>query len=193
LRYLQEALLDENPEMYENGIRIMGYLIDNQKIGAADKLQPYSSLAAIKSLSNIRKNEQIDGFSSRHYGSLVVLDFLVELGLGWTQKMVRTAEKYATISILIQYVKNQEKKLWQKRKSLRILKNMFENIESDLLPEVAIDAIDIFLQNIDDSDPFININATEALSLLSSSPRAQVKLIVISFLLETKPQSLKAS
>jgi len=60
------------------------------------------------------------------------------LGLGWTQKMVRTAEKYATISILIQYVKNQEKKLWQKRKSLRILKNMFENIESDLLPEVYI-------------------------------------------------------
>jgi len=32
LKYLQEALTDENPDMYENGIRILGNLIDNQKV-----------------------------------------------------------------------------------------------------------------------------------------------------------------
>jgi len=52
------------------------------------------------------------------------------------KKIIQIAEKYETFSVLILYLKNLDNKLWQKRKSLRILKNMLETTEPELIPEV---------------------------------------------------------
>ena len=141
LKYIHDSLADEDSDIYENATQVFSYMVDNQKIAAPnEKLQPYSSLAALKSLCSQRRGEAEEFVISRHYASLNVLDYLIDNGLVWDKKMVQLAEKYGTINTLISYLGNSNRqKLWQKRKSLKILKNLLESVQFELIPEVLID------------------------------------------------------
>jgi len=176
LKYLHDSLCDEDPDIYEGATQVFSYMVDNQKIiSPNEKLQPYSSLAALKSLCSQRRGEAEEFVLSRHYASLNVLDYLIDNGLAWDKKMVQLAEKYGTINTLISYLGNTNRqKLWQKRKALKILKNLLESVQYELIPEVIVErGLNLFLENIEDTDPFILRNATDALSIISNMPRAQ--------------------
>jgi len=137
LKYLHDSLMDEDSDIYESAIQVFSHMVDNQKVSAGEKLQPYSSLSALKSLCSQRRGETEEFVTSRHYASLNVLDFLIDNGLGWDKKMVQLSEKYQTINTLLSYLANtNHQKLWQKRKALKILRNLLESLQYDLIPEV---------------------------------------------------------
>lgn len=91
----------------------------------------------MKTLCPGRKDETEDLTASRHYGALVALGFLVDTGSIWDLNLLRLAEKFSTLNILIRYLKNAGgKKLWQKRRALRILKSILDTMQQEDVPEV---------------------------------------------------------
>lgn len=86
-----------------------------------------------------RKNEPLDSVADRHYASLVVLSFFAENGFVWDQAMVQIGKAYNSISTLLMYMKNADgKKLWQKRKAIRIIRNMVDTIDRETIPAVRV-------------------------------------------------------
>ena len=90
-------------------------------------------------LSPARKNEPLDSVVERHYAGLVVLGFFADNGFIWDEAIVQLGKVFNAIITLLVYMRNADgKKLWQKRKAIRILRNMVDTTDHEIIPAVGL-------------------------------------------------------